>query len=91
MHGKYTPSKRGLPRVYSIKYAYEMLQYLKSYFFKAKRQVWAYNNHSIAKRIPAASVGAPMEDKMVTVRTMLALGMFGVAREDVKVRKLKAT
>lgn len=47
-----------------------------------------YNSHSIAKSKLAPSVGTPIAERIVTTRTMLALGMLGVAREEVKVRNL---
>ncbi len=43
----------------------------------------------MAKRIPAASVGAPMDESTVTTSTMLELGIFGTARDDANVSSLK--
>ncbi len=43
----------------------------------------------MAKRIPAASVGAPIDERTVTTRTILELGMLGTARDAANVSKLK--
>ncbi len=43
----------------------------------------------MAKRIPAASVGAPMDESTVTTSTMLELGIFGTASDEAKVSSLK--
>ncbi len=48
-----------------------------------------YRSHSMAKRIPAASVGAPIDERTVTTRTILELGMLGTARDAANVSNLK--
>ncbi len=43
----------------------------------------------MAKRIPAASVGAPIDESTVTTSTILELGIFGTASDEAKVSSLK--